>query len=71
MSLTNKDIIKIAMQQSAIDSNCNLEDFISSKSKVVISKANKNARRYLKLPFLCDFTSYGNNIVASVSEAFT
>lgn len=70
MSLTNKDIIKIAMEQSAIDSNCNFEDFISSKNKVVISKDNENARKYLKLPFLCDFTSYGNNIVASVSENF-
>ena len=28
----------------------------------------KNARRYLKLPFICDLTSYGTNIVASVSK---
>lgn len=70
MGLTNKDIVKIAMKQSSIDSNCAIEDFISSKNKVVISQENDNARRYLKLPFLCDFTSYGNNIVASVSEPF-
>lgn len=68
--MTNKDILKIAMQQSAIDSNCNVDDFMSCENKVVISKDSDGARRYLKLPFLCDFTSYGNNIVASVSENF-
>ena len=69
--MTNKEILKIAMQQSAIDSNCQEEDFISSQNKVVISKKSEYARRYLDLPFLCDFTSYGNNIVASVSENFS
>lgn len=66
--MTNTDILNIAMQQSAIDSSCGAEDFISSENKVVISNNNDGARKYLKLPFLCDFTSYGSNIVASVSE---
>lgn len=68
--MTNNDILKIAMQQSAIDSNCSVSDFMSPENKVVISKNNDGARRYLKLPFLCDFTSYGNNIIASVSGDF-
>lgn len=68
--MTNKDILKIAMKQSAVDSNCEAEDFIAYENKIVLSKNSNNARRYLKLPFLCDFTSYGNNIVASVSENF-
>ncbi|WMJ24363.1 GNAT family N-acetyltransferase [Paludicola sp. MB14-C6] len=68
--MTNKDVMSIALKQSAIDSNCFADDFISCKNKVVLSKENPNARKYLKLPFLCDFTSYGNNIVASVSEEF-
>ena len=66
--MTNKDILKIAMQQSAIDSNCNADDFKSTVNKIVISNKNPNARKYLELPFHCDLTSYGNNIVASVSE---
>ncbi len=70
MVMTNAEILKKAMLQSAIDSNCSTDDFLSCENKVVISKDNKYARRYLKLPFLCDFTSYGNNIVASVSENF-
>ncbi|MDK2966046.1 MULTISPECIES: GNAT family N-acetyltransferase [Lacrimispora] len=65
--MNNKEIIEIAMQQSAFDSNCNREDFCSASNKVVISATNSNARRYLNLPFFCDLTSYGNNIVASVS----
>jgi GNAT superfamily N-acetyltransferase len=66
--MTNKEILRIAMQQSAIDSNCCMEDFTDKENKVVISTQNPNARRYLELPFHCDLTSYGNNIVASVSE---
>lgn len=66
--MTNKDILEIAMKQSAIDSSCDIKDFKSDKNKVVISKLNANSRKYLELPFLCDLTSYGENIVASVSE---
>ena len=56
-----------AMRQSAIDSHCQADDFLSSDHKMVLSAADKQARRYLELPFLCDLTSYGNNIVASVA----
>lgn len=66
--MRNKDIIEIAMQQSAIDSNCSMDDFMRTDNKIVLSEKNPDARRYLKLPFHCDLTSYGNNIVASVSE---
>lgn len=64
--MTNQDILKIAMEQTAIDSNCKVEDLTSKQNVVVISKYNKNARRYLNLPFFCDLVSYGSNIVASV-----
>ncbi|MBN2879186.1 MAG: GNAT family N-acetyltransferase [Clostridia bacterium] len=65
--MTNKEILKIAMMQSAIDSSCHAQDFTLNTNKVVISSAASGARRYLSLPFDCDLTSYGNNIVASVS----
>lgn len=58
----------IAMTQSAIDSNCDVNDFDSDVNKVVLSSVNPNARKYLSLPFYCDLTSYGNNIVASVHQ---
>lgn len=66
--MTNHDILGVAMKQSAIDSSCDPDDFLLCENKTVISKPNPHARRYLKLPFVCDLTSYGSNIVASVSE---
>ena len=67
--MTNKDILRIALEQQAIDSNCRPEDFLQSENKVVISKANPKARKYLELPFFCDLCSYGSNIVASVDRS--
>ena len=66
--MDNNAILKIAMQQQAIDYNCAPEDFCLNENKVVISKENPKARAYLKLPFFCALTSFGNNIVASVKE---
>ncbi len=66
--MTNKDILKVAMRQSAVDLACEPEDFLTDKNKIVISKKNQGARKYLELPFECNLVSYGNNIVASVRE---
>ncbi len=66
--MTKQQILEVAMRQSAIDSNCHWQDFTSRQNKVVISEKNENARKYIKLPFICDLTSYGTNIVASVSK---
>jgi len=68
--MTNQEILKIAMTQSAIDLSCMASDFEKSENVVVISRENERARRYLKLPFSCQLVSYGNNIVASVSPEF-
>ena len=35
---------------------------------MTLSKPHPKARKYLPLPFECDLVSYGNNIVAQVSE---
>lgn len=66
--MTNEDILRIAMQQHAIDSNCAPEDFTRTENVVVISQPHEQARCYLTLPFFCDITTYGGNIVASVDE---
>lgn len=68
--MTNEEILNIAMKQSAIDLNCDVDDFLHNENRVVISKANPNARRYLKLPFVCNLVSYGNNIVASTQDEY-
>ena len=66
--MTNKELLEIALQQSAYDCNCKAEDFLSKQNVVTISKANPKARKYIPLPLECDLVSYGNNIVAQVSE---
>ena len=68
--MTNQEILKIAMAQSAIDLCAEPLDFEKSENVVVTSRENDGARRYLKLPFPCQLVSYGNNVVASVSPEF-
>lgn len=70
MELTNGMIKQIALQQSAIDANCKVEDFTCGENVVVVSKENILARKYLKLPHVCNLISYGDNIVATISEEY-
>ena len=65
--MTNKEILQIALAQSAIVCNCKREDFLSNENKIVLSAKNEKSRVYLPLPFECDMVSYGTNIVAQVS----
>ncbi len=68
--MTNKEILSIAMQQSAVDCHCDAADFLREENVIVLSEKNEKARKYLKLPFSCQMVYYGNNIVASVQEAY-
>ena len=65
--MTNEDILRIAMAQSAVDMNCRPTDFGKNENVIVQSAANDGAKKYLQLPFDCNLVSYGNNIVASVA----
>ena len=64
--MTNQKLLRIAMEQSAVDLSAAAEDFEKSENVVVNSLVNAGARRYLKLPFSCQLVSYGSNVVASV-----
>lgn len=68
--MTNKDILQIAMEQSAVDINCNAADFLCDKHVIVESGVGAGARKYYKEPIACNLVSYGNNIVASVREEY-
>ncbi|MBR2634256.1 MAG: GNAT family N-acetyltransferase [Clostridia bacterium] len=68
--MTNREILKIAMAQSATDLCATPEDFEKSENVIVTSRENEGARRYLNLPFSCQLVSYGRNVVASVSPEF-
>ena len=67
--MTNEEILRIAMKQSAIDSGCAPEDFCMAQNRIVRSVVSKQARAYLSLPFYCDLVSYGTNVVASVDAS--
>ena len=68
--MTNQEILKIAMAQSARDLSADASDFEKSENVVVTSRVSDGARRYLKLPFSCQLVSYGSGVVASVSPEF-
>lgn len=68
--MTNEEILKIAMKQSAVDANCSAEDFTRQENVIVISKPHPDARKYLKLPHVCNLISYGSNIVATIDEKY-
>lgn len=65
---TNKEIMEIALKQSAEDNNCQVEDFLKNKNVIITHKLGSNARNYYKEPIACNFISYGNNVVAATKE---
>lgn len=68
--MTNRDILEIAMMQSAIDINCRMEDFEQDENVIVTSCIGADARKYYKEPVACNLVSYGNNIVASAKKEY-
>lgn len=44
--MTNKEILDIALAQSAIDCNCNADDFLKEENVIVLSE--KNGRAHLR-----------------------
>lgn len=68
--MTNKEILQIAMEQSAVDINCKVSDFLCNNHVIVKSGLKAGARKYYKEPIACTLVSYGNNIVASVRDEY-
>lgn len=66
--MTNAEVWRIALEQSACDCGCAPEDFWRSESVITVSRKNPQARKYLPLPFACDMVSYGSNVVAQTRE---
>ena len=66
--MTNKDILRIALEQFAVDMGCKAEDFISDRNVIVPLNMGPNAKKYYKLPIGCNFISYGSNVVAAVTD---
>mgnify|MGYP002625981872 FL=1 len=68
ISMTNAEMLRIAMAQSAEDMGCQPEDFQKSSNVTVPFHLGQRVRKYLKEPITCHLVSYGNNIVAASTE---
>ena len=68
--MTNETILETALEQSAEDTGCRPEDFLSDKNVVVPFHMGEKARKYYKKPIACNLVSYGSNVVASAQEAY-
>jgi ribosomal protein S18 acetylase RimI-like enzyme len=66
--MDSKDILRIAIEQSAIDLNCSVNDFINKGNTLVISKLNEGRKKCYKKPLFCGLAYYGSGLVASVDE---
>lgn len=67
---TNREIMSIAMRQSALDTNAVETDFLKESNVIVKSGISSSAKKYYKEPIACNLVSYGNNIVASVRDEY-
>ena len=63
--MTNQEMLKIAMRQSAEDIGCRPDDFLKNENMTVPFHLGESARKYLKEPITCNLVSYGNNVVAA------
>lgn len=68
--MTNEEIRRIAMEQSARDINCAPDDFLRVQNVIVRSNIGPEARRYYKEPVSFNLVSYGSNVVASVRDEY-
>ncbi|MCD7752818.1 MAG: GNAT family N-acetyltransferase [Lachnospiraceae bacterium] len=67
---TKQQIFEIAMEQSATDNHCTMEDFLKPDHVMVDFALGEQARKYYKEPITCNFVSYGSNIVVSVKPEY-
>lgn len=65
--MTKTVLWRTAMEQSALELGCRVEDFLADKPVVVDARPCAAMRVYYQPPFPCNIVSYGNNAVASVS----
>ncbi|SNU09957.1 Acetyltransferase (GNAT) family protein [Lachnospiraceae bacterium] len=66
--MNNKEILQIAMAQSAEDIGCKAEDFTKSENVICKYHMGENARKYIKQPVIGNFVLYGSNTVAAVQD---
>ena len=66
--ITNQEILKTAMAQSAEDIGCRADDFLKNENVSVPYRPGKNVKSFMQAPITCQLISYGNNIVAGSTD---
>lgn len=66
--MTDKEILQIALAQSAEDIGCKAEDFTKTENVICKYHMGEHARKYIKQPVIGNFVSYGSNVVAAVQD---
>ena len=66
--MTDKDILRIAMEQSAVDIGADAGDFLLNENVVVSYDPGEGVKSYYNKPISCNFISYGNNIVVGAAD---
>ena len=66
--MTDKDILRIAMEQSAVDIGADAGDFLLNENVVVPYDPGEGVKSYYNKPISCNFISYGNNIVVGAAD---
>lgn len=69
--MNRKQIMEIALAQSAADLGCSPDDLRKAENTVVPSGRQEGARAYLKQPCPCHIVSYGNGAVAAADPAIS
>ena len=64
--MTNREILDVALQQSAWDLQCEVTDFFRDEPVVVISKPEARRKKFMDPINACELVTYGTNVVASV-----
>lgn len=67
--MNQKQMMEIALAQSAADLGCDPSDFLKSENIVIPSARTAGARAYLKQPNPCHIVSYGCGAVAAADSA--
>lgn len=67
--MNQKQMMEIALAQSAADLGCDPSDFLKSENIVIPSARTAGARAYLKQPNPCHIVSYGNGAAAAADAA--
>lgn len=68
MKITNEMILHTAMEQSAIDCGCRVDDFLKSENIITEFELREDAKVFYQKDIGVNFVSYGNNIVASAKS---